>query len=117
MISNNKLIGSWKNSKATTICISEFALASSNDEMTLDIIGAKGGVMPDHLGPIKVSRHFKDNTSNDCIAFHGQSEVNGKKYAFAGNINKGLIIIATYIIDLKDASQNGFIREFFYKLK
>lgn len=117
MVSKDKVAGRWKNSKSTTKGIAGFTLTESEGGLMLGIQGAEGGFMSSQLEPVKVSCHSNNSDSKECIAFHGTSVDGGHKYRFAGNINKGLIIIATYITDLNDEDSNFFVREFFYKLK
>ena len=117
MISNNTLIGNWKNSKVGTKGIERFTLSSIEDGLSLTIHGAEGGVLPTTLSDINVTMHTKSRDSIDCIAFHGNAQTESHTFSFAGNINKGLVIIATYIVDKEGVENNTFIREFFYKLK
>lgn len=117
MVSTEQVTGRWKNSKPTTVGISNFSLENVNNQLSLTIKGTEGGFLPDHLGPIEVSEHSATRNSKDCIAFHANVTHDGNEYSFAGNVNKGLIIIATYVKVKADETANFFVREFFYKLK
>ena len=117
MISTGQVTGRWKNSKPFTVGISEFELTEIDNKLSISIQGASGGTLPADIGPISAIGHASDELSNDCIAFQAETIAEGKQYFFAGNINKGLVIIATYIKVLSGEKSNFFIREFFYKLK
>jgi hypothetical protein len=117
MVLTEQLTGRWKNSKSTTIGISTFHLENVDNQLSLTINGADGGFLPYHMGPITVSTHSATKTSKTCIAFHANVSKDGNEYSFAGNVNKGLIIIATYVKVKADDTANFFVREFFYKLK
>jgi len=117
MISTVQVTGRWKNSKSSTVGIAEFTLAEVDNKLSISFQGATGGSIPGNIGPIEAVAHASDDSSSDCIAFQAETTVDGKQYIFAGNINKGLVIIATYIRILNGEKPNFFIREFFYKLK
>ncbi len=117
MISTGQVTGRWKNSKSTTKCIAGFTLEDGGNGLVLSIRGADDGYLPSTIGPISAVAHASNMSSTDCIAFHAVAEVDGKEYFFAGNVNKGLIIIATYVKVSSGKDSNFFVREFFYKLK
>ncbi len=116
MISTGQMAGRWKNSKANTKGIAEFALEEVDSELLISINGAEEGFLPNNIGPIVSTPHSANESSDDCIAFQADTTIDGVNYFFAGNINKGLVIIATYIKS-SEISSNFFVREFFYKQK
>jgi len=117
MISNGQVLGRWKNSKGETKGIAAFSLEEVQGKLMITIEGAADGHLPSKIGPVEAIAHGADLTSTACSAFQARTESNGKSYFFAGNINKGLIIIATYVEVPLELGSNFFIREFFYKLK
>jgi len=112
-----QVTGRWKNSKPSTNGIEQFTLTDDGTNLSLSIRGAEHGFMPDDMGPLKTTAYSADGSSTDCIAFHAKGMADGKTYSFAGNVNKGLIIIAIYIEVSNNEADNFFVREFFYKLK
>ena len=117
MVSTDKVIGKWKNSKIGTKGIGEFELSEYDGNFSLTVRGADGGYFPSEISILACTAHSSSPSSNTFSAFQAEAKVDGSTYFFAGNINKGLIIIATYIQVESDDKSNFFIREFFYKLK
>ena len=117
MISTANVIGKWKNSRPDTQGIESFELRADNGSLKLSVYGVSGGFMTDNLTDLECTAHATSPESNTFSGFQAQGTENGKEYFFAGNINKGLIIIATYIKVLSGNESNYFVREFFYKLK
>lgn len=117
MITTKQILGRWKNSKIDTKGIAEFTLESRDNKLSLLLIGEEGSFLPNSIDWIEATGHASDNSSLDCIAFKAETTIDGKDYFFAGNVNKGLIIIATYVEESEVLKSNFFLREFFYKLK
>jgi len=117
MTSTSNITGNWKNSKATTKTIAKFSLLEKDGNLQITIAGAAGGYLPNEIGPLSVIAHAADPDSTESIAFQAEATVDGTSYFFAGNVNKGLVIIATYIKTAAGKGSNFFIREFFYRLK
>ncbi|MDF1695924.1 MAG: hypothetical protein P1U56_08840 [Saprospiraceae bacterium] len=117
MISTGQVTGTWKNSKSNTIGIAGFTLEEINNSLFIKIQGVKDGLLPESINDLKAHIYTASAESDQCIAFDSSVKLGDRECFFAGNVNKGLIIIATYIKMNSDSDNNLFVREFFYKLK
>ncbi len=113
-ISYKHFLGSWKNSRPETKGIESYVFEESDEGLQISVRGAEDGVIPGNWGTQPVICHASSPEGGKATAFQAGFLVNGHKIFIAGNINKGLIIIAIYI-EAGEADANSFIREFFYK--
>lgn len=117
MIETSQILGRWKNSKQGTKGISTFTFTHSNGDLMITVEGSNEGQMSGTYGPLPCVVYAPGPGSTSFSAFEISFATTERTYFLAGNINKGLIIIASYIQSTVSDESNFFIREFFYKLK
>ena len=113
---NSVFIGQWKNPKKGTKGIRHFDIVNNGNGLEINATGASDGYMPGNWGTKDLLIHNTAPDSSSEVGFQATYEINEKELFLAGNINKGLIIIAIYIKLLNQEDKSHFfIREFFYK--
>jgi hypothetical protein len=112
-IESEDLTGLWKNTRRATRVIREFTLMKVRDAYELNAFGAGA---PRDWGTIVVVPHSSDVDAHDTVGFHGVYEFDFMRMHLAANLNKGLMIIASFNT-FRDGSgrSNYFSREFFYR--
>lgn len=107
-------IGDWKNSNGSSNGIDSFRIAESEDGPKIEVIGIEGGFFPGNWGKAKVQFLVSGPHHTTASAFQACFRNGNKQIFLAGNINKGLIIIAIYAM-AEQGDPNLFVREFYYK--
>ena len=111
------LTGRWINSKDTTSGITEFELSVQDGDLYFQFSGAENGPFPGDLGKHNVQTYGQLNDASKFSGFQLTANIKDIEMVLAGNINKGLIIIALYGSPAQDSeTSNFFIREFFYQV-
>jgi hypothetical protein len=109
-----ELTGLWKNTKRTTRAIREFRLRQEGDRFLLH---AEGAGAPRDWGEVPVTFCVTSAGASDAVGFHAVYDFGFQRMVLAGNLNKGLIIIASFHMFLDGSPRsNYFTREFFYQL-
>lgn len=106
------LTGRWLNTKRQTKMIRELELTHHGDAYVLHAYGAGA---PRDWGEVQVTPHAGRVDARDPAAFHAVYDFGFLQMFLAANLNKGLLIIASYNT-FRDGStrSNYFSREFFY---
>lgn len=114
-LSLSGLLGTWMNTYRHSKCISHVTLTAREDGYYLH---AHGVGSPSDWGEIKVTPHAANVDSSVADAFWGQYDFGFLKMFLAANLNKGLLIIASYN-SFNDGSDRSsyFARQFFYRKK
>ena len=107
------LPGNWRNTNKHTKGIITFSLEEQGNGLLLTMQGAVGGHLPQEIGSAQMECFTSTPQSSTVNSFFGTLEDTDNEYKFAGNLNKGLIIIAAYV---KLNGEPYFIREFFSKM-
>lgn len=107
------LPGTWRNTNKHTKGISAFTLEAEDNQLTLSLQGASGGYFSPEMGTVEMQCFHAGPDSSKVIGFFSSLQDADKELKLACNLNKGLIIIATYITV---GGASFFIREFFYKI-
>lgn len=111
-------IGNWKNPKTTTQGIYQFSITKSEQGMDIEVEGVAEGRIPGKWGKQALALYNNNPDERDPVAFQATYTIGGLELQLAGNINKGLIIIALYARQLASTDQaDFFIREFYFKKK
>ncbi len=108
-----ELSGLWKNTQRATRVIRELTLTKNADAYELNAFGAGE---PRDWGKIVAIPHAGAVDSHDPAGFFGVYDFGFMQMFLAGNMNKGLLIIASYNT-FRDGSRRSdyFSREFFYR--
>jgi hypothetical protein len=108
-----ELTGLWKNTKRTTRVIRELTLAKNGEAYELHAFGAGA---PRDWGKVVVIPHSGGVDAHDPVGFLAVYDFDFMQMSLAANINKGLLIIASYNT-FRDGSgrSNYYSREFFYR--
>jgi hypothetical protein len=108
-----ELIGLWKNTNHATRVIRELILTKNGDSYELRAFGAAA---PRDWGTVVVVPHAGGVDAHDAAGFLAVYEFDFMQMFLAANMNKGLLIIASYNT-FHDGSgrSNYFSREFFYR--
>ncbi len=108
-----ELTGCWKNTKRATRVIRELSLTKNGDAFELT---ARGAGAPRDWGTVAVVPHAAGVDAHDPADFLAVYEFGYMQMVLAANMNKGLMIIASYNA-FRDGSRrsNYFSREFFYR--
>jgi hypothetical protein len=108
-----ELTGLWKNTKRDTRIIRELTLTQNGDAHELNAFGAGA---PRDWGKVIVIPHASGVDAHDPAGFLAVYDFDFMQMFLAANMNKGLLIIASYNT-FRDGSgrANYFSREFFYK--
>ena len=112
-IDSGDLVGFWKNTNRMTRVIRELSLAKSGDSYELNAFGAGA---PRDWGKVAVAPHSGGVDAHDLAGFLAVYDFDFMRMFLAANLNKGLLIIASYNA-FRDGSgrSNYFSREFFYR--
>lgn len=109
-------VGTWKNSNGSALGIDVFSIKEGDLGPLFTASGTESGYFPGNWGTAPVEFLVSHPDSNTASAFQVNFEVGGREIFLAGNINKGLIIIATYAVAQSGSElPNLFTREFYYK--
>ena len=109
-----KIIGEWTNSKNITHGIQSFIFRAKDGNLEIELFGSESSFQPGSWGNHTLST-YSSSGNTQFSAFHSSIKIADHKIEIAGNINKGLIIIASYIKNEGSTQKsNDFIREFFY---
>jgi hypothetical protein len=108
-----ELTGLWKNTNRATRVTRELTLTKNGDVYELNAFGAGA---PRDWGKIVVTPHAGGVDAHDPAGFFGVYDFDFMQMFLAANMNKGLLIIASYNT-FRDGSgrSNYFSREFFYR--
>jgi hypothetical protein len=108
-----ELTGLWRNTKRDTRVIRELILRKSDDGYELNAFGAGA---PRDWGKVVVIPHASGVDAQDPAGFLAVYNFDFMQMFLAANVNKGLLIIASYNT-FRDGSRrsNYFSREFFYR--
>ena len=108
-----ELTGLWKNTKRATRVIRELTLTKNGDAYELNAFGAGA---PRDWGKVVVIPHAGGVDAHDPAGFLAVYDFDFMQMFLAANMNKGLLIIASYNT-FRDGSgrSNYFSREFFYR--
>ncbi|MSR59737.1 MAG: hypothetical protein EXS05_19195 [Planctomycetaceae bacterium] len=110
-----ELTGLWKNTKRSTGVIRELELSQKGDGFVLRATGAGS---PRDWGEVAVTPHASGVDAWDPAGFHAAYDFGFMRMLLAANINKGLLIIASYNTFLDGSPRsNSFAREFFYRVE
>jgi hypothetical protein len=108
----SSLIGRWKSTRRDTKVICELELARKADSYVLHAFGAGA---PRDWGEVTVTPHASNVDGQDATAFQATYDFTFMQLHLAANVNKGLLIIATYHTFCDGSNRsNYFAREFFY---
>jgi hypothetical protein len=113
LVDLGELTGLWKNTKRATRVVRELTLTKNGDAYELNAVGAGA---PRDWGKVVVIPHAGSVDTHDPAGFLAVYEFDFMQMFLAGNMNKGLLIIASYNT-FRDGSgrSNYFSREFFYR--
>jgi hypothetical protein len=105
----------WKNTKGATRVIRELTLAKDGNSYVLHAYGAGS---PRDWGKVVVTPYASSVDAFDAAGFHAVYDFEFLQMVLAANMNKGLLIIASYNT-FRDGSgrSNYFTREFFYRVE
>ena len=108
-----ELTGSWRNTNRATRVIRELTLTKSGDAYELNAFGAGA---PRDWGKVVVIPHASGVDTHDAAGFVAIYDFHFMQMFLAANMNKGLLIIASYNT-FRDGGgrSNYFTREFFYR--
>jgi hypothetical protein len=108
-----ELTGLWKNTKRASQVIRELTLTKNGDAYELNAFGVGA---PRDWGKVVVIPHASGVDAHDPAAFFAVYDFDFMQILLAANMNKGLLIIASFNT-LRDggARPNYFSREFFYR--
>ncbi|MCB9232393.1 MAG: hypothetical protein H6581_12060 [Bacteroidia bacterium] len=114
----NYFIGKWKNPFDQSKGIQSFEIRQESDgRVTMEVQGVSQGYFPAGWGQAEVNFLASTPGGTQASAFSASFQLPGRNVFLAGNINKGLIIIAIYALDAKGNQDNNlFVREFYHKL-
>jgi hypothetical protein len=108
-----ELTGHWINSKRATRVIRELRLRHKGDGYRLH---AEGAGAPRDWGEVPVTPFASGADARDAAGFHAVYDWGFQRMLLAANMNKGLLIIASYNLFLDGTPRaNYFTREFFYQ--
>lgn len=109
-----ELTGLWKNTNRATRVIRELTLTKNGDVYELRAFGAGA---PRDWGKVSVIPHAGGVDAHDPAGFLAVYDFDFMQMFLAANMNKGLLIIASYNM-FRDGSgrSNYFSREFFYRI-
>ncbi len=107
------LPGTWRNTNKLTKGIITFTLEAADNQLMLTLQGAAGGYFSPEMGTVEMQCFHAAPDSSKVIGFFSALQDADQELKLACNLNKGLIIIATYITV---GSTSFFIREFFHKI-
>jgi hypothetical protein len=108
-----ELTGLWKNTKRNTRVIRALTLTKVGDAFELNAFGAGA---PREWGKVNVVPHAGGVDAHDPAGFLAVYDFDFMRMLLAANMNKGLLIIASFNT-FRDGSprSNYFSREFFYR--
>jgi hypothetical protein len=111
----DKLTGLWMNTNRATQVIRELTLTKAGKAYELHAFGAGA---PRDWGKVVVIPHAGDVDAHDAAGFFAVYDFDFMEMFLAANVNKGLLIIASYNT-FRDGSgrSNYFSREFFYRAR
>lgn len=109
-------IGNWKNSHKVSKGIDSFEITEIDSGPQIRVSGIESGYFPGNWGTAPVGFLVSGPDQTTASAFEATFEIGDRNLFLAGNINKGLIIIAIYAKAKagKDIP-SLFIREFYFK--
>lgn len=111
------LEGRWVNSKKKTSGIEEFEFSIKGEDLIIKITGSATGPLTGEWKAHKVKCYGNMAQPEAFSGFQLTLASHGIDIVLAGNINKGLIIIAMYGVPTSSAEiSNFFLREFFYQV-
>jgi hypothetical protein len=110
-----ELTGLWKNTNRATRVIRELTLTKNGEVYELQAFGADA---PRDWGKVSVIPHAGGVDAHDPAGFLAVYDFDFMQMFLAANMNKGLLIIASYN-SFRDGSgrSNYFSREFFYRIQ
>jgi hypothetical protein len=108
-----ELTGLWKNTNRATRVIRELTLTKKGDAYELNAFGAGA---PRDWGKVHAIPYSSSVDARDAAGFFATYDFKFMQMFIATNVNKGLLIIASYNT-FRDGSgrSNYFTREFFYR--
>lgn len=109
-------IGNWKNSHQASQGIAAFEIREGARGPEISVSGIESGFFPGDWGSKPVNFLVSGPGQTTASAFSATFDIGGRSLFLAGNINKGLIIIAIYAhAKSGSAHPSLFTREFYYK--
>jgi hypothetical protein len=113
LVDLGEVTGVWKNTKRATRVIRELTLTQNGDTYELNAFGAGA---PRDWGKVVANPHAGGVDAHDPAGFFAVYDFDFMHMFLAANMNKGLLIIASYNT-FRDGSgrSNYFSREFFYR--
>jgi hypothetical protein len=111
----DELTGLWKNTKRATRVIRELQLLHEGGGRY--VVHAAGAGAPRDWGKVPVTPCASGADARDPAGFYAVYDFGFQRMFLAANMNKGLLILASYNIFVDGGSRsNYFAREFFYRV-
>jgi hypothetical protein len=108
-----ELTGHWKNTRRSTRAIRELRLRHSGDGYLLHAVGAGA---PRDWGEVPVTPCASGADARDAAGFHAVYDWGSQRMILAANMNKGLMIIASFNLFFDGTPRANYLtREFFYQ--
>lgn len=107
-------IGDWQNSNESSFGLAGFSIIEGLSGPEIQVTGIAGGYFPGDWGTAPAQFLVSAPGQRVASAFQASYNLGDRTVFLAGNINKGLVIIAVYA--LSDSEEPSlFVREFYFK--